>query len=68
MGSIREGLSADMLVPLREVLLTLIPSYLISLNDEGELGVKILIDTKVKFSKYSNCRGYSGWSLGNRIA
>ena len=28
----------------------LIPSYLISLNDEGELGVKVLIDTKVKFS------------------
>ena len=50
-GSIREGLSADMLVPLREVLAHLIPSYLISLNDEGELGVKVLIDTKVKFSK-----------------
>ena len=49
-GSIREGLSADMLVPLREVLAHLIPSYLISLNDEGELGVKVLIDTKVKFS------------------
>ena len=50
-GRIREGLSADMLVPLREVLAHLIPSYLISLNDEGELGVKILIDKEVKFSK-----------------
>ena len=49
-GSIREGLSADMLVPLREVLAHLIPSYLISLNDEGELGVKVLIDNEVKFS------------------
>ena len=49
-GSIREGLSADMLVPLREVLAHLIPSYLISLNDEGELGVKILKDREVKFS------------------
>ena len=39
-----------MFVPLREVLAHLIPSYLISLNDEGELGVKILKDREVKFS------------------
>ena len=50
-GRIREGLSADMLVPLREVFAHLIPSYLISLNDEGELGVKVLIDKEVNFLK-----------------
>ncbi|MDC3085921.1 efflux RND transporter periplasmic adaptor subunit [Pelagibacteraceae bacterium] len=49
-GIIREGLSADMLVPISRVQAHLIPSYLISLNDAGDLGVKILNDTKVLFS------------------
>ena len=50
-GKIREGLSADMLVPLREVIAHLIPSYLISLNDEGDLGIKILSDNRVQFTE-----------------
>ena len=50
-GKIREGLSADMFVPLREVIAHLIPSYLISLNDEGDLGIKILIDNRVQFTE-----------------
>ena len=50
-GKIREGLSADMFVPLREVIAHLIPSYLISLNDEGDLGIKILIDDRVQFTE-----------------
>jgi len=50
-GKIREGLSADMFVPLREVIAHLIPSYLISLNDEGDLGIKILSDNRVQFTE-----------------
>ena len=40
-----------MFVPLREVIAHLIPSYLISLNDEGDLGIKILIDDRVQFTE-----------------
>ena len=50
-GTIREGLSADMFVPLREVIAHLIPSYLISLNDEGDLGIKILTNNIVQFTE-----------------
>ena len=50
-GTIREGLSADMFVPLREVIAHLIPSYLISLNDEGDLGIKILTNNRVQFAE-----------------
>ena len=50
-GKIREGLSADMFVPIREVLAHLIPSYLISLNDKGDLGIKILDENRVQFTK-----------------
>ena len=40
-----------MFVPLREVIAHLIPSYLISLNDEGDLGIKILTNNIVKFTE-----------------
>ena len=41
-GLIREGLTADMQVPLQNLKAHLIPSYLLSLNDIGDLGVKIV--------------------------
>ena len=40
-----------MFVPLREVIAHLIPSYLISLNDEGDLGIKILTNNRVQFAE-----------------
>ena len=49
-GVIREGLSADILVPISQVKAHLIPSYLISLNDDGDLGVKILNEQTVLFN------------------
>jgi multidrug efflux system membrane fusion protein len=36
-------------VPLNKVKAHLIPSYLLSLNDEGELGIKIVENEIVKF-------------------
>ena len=38
-------------MPLREVIAHLIPSYLISLNDEGDLGIKILTNNRVQFAE-----------------
>jgi multidrug efflux system membrane fusion protein len=38
-----------MRVPLNKVKAHLIPSYLLSLNDEGELGIKIVENEIVKF-------------------
>ena len=52
-GEIREGLSAEIKVPVRETTAHLIPSYLLSLNDSGELGVKIAIDNKASFKNIS---------------
>ena len=48
-GLIREGLTADMKVPLKNLRAHLIPSYLLSLNDIGDLGVKIVIENIVHF-------------------
>ena len=48
-GNILEGLTAEMRVPLNKVKAHLIPSYLLSLNDEGELGIKIVENEIVKF-------------------
>ena len=52
-GEIREGLTAEIKVPVRETTAHLIPSYLLSLNDNGELGVKIAIDNKASFKNIS---------------
>ena len=52
-GEIREGLTAEIKVPVRETTAHLIPSYLLSLNDSGELGVKIAIDNKASFKNIS---------------
>tara|TARA_X000000950_G_scaffold287182_1_gene398490 strand:+ start:983 stop:2017 length:1035 start_codon:yes stop_codon:yes gene_type:complete len=52
-GEIREGLTAEIKVPIRETTAHLIPSYLLSLNDSGELGVKIAIDNKASFKNIS---------------
>ena len=48
-GLIREGLTADMQVPLQNLKAHLIPSYLLSLNDIGDLGVKIVKEDIVYF-------------------
>ena len=48
-GLIREGITATIKVPLQEVKAQLIPSYLLSLNDAGDLGVKIVEDNVAKF-------------------
>ena len=48
-GNILEGLTTEMRVPLNKVKAHLIPSYLLSLNDEGELGIKIVENGTVKF-------------------
>ena len=50
-GLIREGITATIKVPLQEVKAQLIPSYLLSLNDAGDLGVKIVEDNIAKFLK-----------------
>ena len=52
-GEIREGLTAEIKVPVRETTAHLIPSYLLSLDDSGELGIKIVIDSKVSFKNIS---------------
>ena len=52
-GEIREGLTAEIKVPVRETTAHLIPSYLLSLDDNGELGVKIAIDNRATFKKIS---------------
>jgi multidrug efflux system membrane fusion protein len=49
-GLIREGLTADMKVPLKNLRAHLIPSYLLSLNDVGDLGIKIVNDSIVSFA------------------
>ena len=46
---IREGLTADMQVPLKNLQAHLIPSYLLSLNDIGDLGIKIVKENIVYF-------------------
>ena len=48
-GLIREGLTAEMKVPLQNLKAHLIPSYLLSLNDLGDLGIKIVNDNIVNF-------------------
>ena len=48
-GLIREGLTAEMKVPLQNLKAHLIPSYLLSLNDLGDLGIKIVNDNIVHF-------------------
>ena len=48
-GLIREGLTADMKVPLQNLKAHLIPSYLLSLNDLGDLGIKVVKDNIVHF-------------------
>jgi len=48
-GSIREGVTATVKVPLQKLKAHLIPSYLLSLNDIGDLGVKIVENNIVKF-------------------
>ena len=40
-------------MPVRETTAHLIPSYLLSLDDSGELGIKIVIDSKVSFKNIS---------------
>ena len=52
-GEIREGLTAEIKVPIRETSAHLIPSYLLSLDDSGELGVKIAVDNKASFKSIS---------------
>ena len=52
-GEIREGLTAEIKVPVRETTAHLIPSYLLSLDDNGELGVKIAIENKAYFKNIS---------------
>ena len=52
-GEIREGLTSEIKVPIRETSAHLIPSYLLSLDDSGELGVKIAVDNKASFKSIS---------------
>ena len=48
-GLIREGLTANIKIPLENIKAHLVPSYLLSLDDEGELGIKITENNVVKF-------------------
>jgi multidrug efflux system membrane fusion protein len=48
-GLIREGLTAEMMVPIKSLKAQLIPSYLLSLDDVGSLGIKILENNVVRF-------------------
>ena len=50
-GLIREGLTAEMMVPIKSLKAQLIPAYLLSLDDIGSLGIKILENNVVKFIK-----------------
>jgi multidrug efflux system membrane fusion protein len=50
-GLIREGVTATVKAPLKELKAQLIPSYLLSLNDVGDLGVKIVEGNIVRFVK-----------------
>ena len=48
-GLIREGVTATVKAPLQKLKAHLIPSYLLSLNDFGDLGVKIVENNIVRF-------------------
>ena len=48
-ANIREGLSANIKIPLQNLKAHLVPSYLLSLDDDGNLGLKIIDDGTVKF-------------------
>jgi multidrug efflux system membrane fusion protein len=48
-ASIREGLTANIKIPLRNLKAHLVPSYLLSLDDDGNLGLKIINNGTVKF-------------------
>jgi multidrug efflux system membrane fusion protein len=48
-ANIREGLTANIKIPLRNLKAHLVPSYLLSLDDDGNLGLKIIDDGTVKF-------------------
>ena len=48
-ADIREGLTANIKIPLQDVKAHLVPSYLLSLDDDGNLGLKIIEDGSVKF-------------------
>ena len=48
-ASIREGLTANIKIPLQNLKAHLVPSYLLSLDDEGNLGIKIVEKDVVKF-------------------
>ena len=48
-AEIREGLTANIRIPLKNLKAHLVPSYLLSLDDVGNLGLKIVQDGTVKF-------------------
>ena len=48
-ANIREGLTANIKIPLRNLKAHLVPSYLLSLDDDGNLGLKIVNDGTVNF-------------------
>ena len=48
-ANIREGLTANIKIPLQNLKAHLVPSYLLSLDDDGNLGLKIIDDGTVKF-------------------
>jgi multidrug efflux system membrane fusion protein len=48
-ADVREGLTANIKIPLQDVKAHLVPSYLLSLDDDGNLGLKIIQDDAVKF-------------------
>ena len=48
-ASIREGLTANIQIPLQNLKAHLVPSYLLSLDDNGNLGIKIVENEVVRF-------------------
>ena len=48
-ANIREGLTANIKIPLQNLKAHLVPSYLLSLDDDGNLGLKIIKNGTVKF-------------------
>ena len=48
-ANIREGITANIKIPLQNLKAHLVPSYLLSLDDDGNLGLKIIDDGTVKF-------------------
>ena len=48
-ANIRDGLTANIKIPLQNLKAHLVPSYLLSLDDEGNLGIKIIEKNIAKF-------------------